>query len=85
MERNTFTPHLKSGNVPLLLPLFYQETAGAGGYQLPRVPGALTTSNRRLSPYFTEAIKIKLQDLDEIRTWKLRLIIIVVFERLCRK
>ena len=52
-----------------------------------RVPGggALTTSNRRLSPYFTEAIKIKLQDLEEIRTWKLPHHHIMVFERLCRK
>ena len=64
------TPHLKSGYVPLLLPLFLPEDGESG--RLPtRVPSALTTSNRRLSPYFTEAIKIKLQDLGEIRIWEL--------------
>ena len=70
MERNTFTPHLKSGYVPLLLPEEDGQRA-EGGSRPTRAPSALTTSNRRLSPYFTEAIKIKLRDLGKIRFWEL--------------
>ena len=48
MEGNTFYTHLKSGNFPLLLPVFLLEN-GASAVQcsVERRPGALTTRNCR--------------------------------------